>query len=115
MKYRKYKCNECAECPKKHLCTTSTTGRNIQRWEYEDILEQVKDNTLKNNDIYKQRRNIVEHPFGTIKRSLGYNYFLRRTIENVDAEAASMFIAYNLKRLFSMFSNKELMEKIKAG
>lgn len=62
-----------------------------------------------NNEVYKQRRCIVEHPFGTIKRSLGYNFFLRRRQENVDAEAASMFIAYNFKRLLSMFSTEELV------
>ena len=64
-----------------------------------------------NNEVYKQRRCIVEHPFGTIKRSLGYGFFLRRRQENVDAEAASMFIAYNFKRLLSMFSTEELVTK----
>ena len=49
--------------------------------------------------------------FGTIKRSLGYSFFLRRRQENVDAEAASMFIAYNFKRLLSMFSTEELVTK----
>lgn len=64
-----------------------------------------------NNEVYKQRRCIVEHPFGTIKRSLGYSFFLRCRQENVDAEAASMFIAYNFKRLLSMFSTEELVTK----
>ena len=41
--------------------------------------------------------------------SLGYSFFLRRRQENVDAEAASMFIAYNFKRLLSMFSTEELV------
>lgn len=50
-------------------------------------------------------------PFGTIKRSLGYSFFHRRRQENVDAEAASMFIAYNFKRLLSMFSTEELVTK----
>ena len=59
----------------------------------------------------KQRRCIVEHPFGTVKRTLGYSFFLRRQIDNVDAEAASMFIAYNFKRLLSMFSAQELIKK----
>ena len=62
-----------------------------------------------NNEVYKQRRCIVEHPFGTIKRSLGYSFFLRCRQENVDAEAASMFIAYNFKRLLSMFSTEKLV------
>ncbi len=110
-KYRKYKCSECTTCKYKANCTKSNSGRTLQRWEHEDVLEQVKENTLAHNSIYKQRRSIVEHPFGTIKRGLGFSFFLRKRKENVDAEAASMFIAYNLKRLFSMYSTAELIEK----
>ena len=71
----------------------------------------VHKSTLENNNVYRQRRCIVEHPFGTVKRSLGYSFFLRRKNENVDAEAASMFIAYNFKRLLSLFSTQELIKK----
>ncbi len=111
LRYRRYKCISCEHCPKKQFCTTSASGRNIQRWEYEAVLEQVGTETAEHNEIYKQRRSIVEHPFGTIKRQLGYTFFLRRGTENVDAECASMFIAYNLKRLFGMFSVPELKKK----
>jgi hypothetical protein len=107
----KYKCTDCNSCKYKKDCTTSSSGRTIQRWVYEDVLETVYNETLNNNEVYKQRRCIVEHPFGTIKRSLGYSFFLRRRQENVDAEAASMFIAYNFKRLLSMFSTEELVTK----
>jgi len=113
MKYRKYKCVNCSVCKYQKNCTSSKTGRTLQRWEHENILEDVHKLTLENNDIYRQRRCIVEHPFGTIKRSMGYSFFLRRKKENVDAEAASMFIAYNFKRLLSMFSSQELVEKFK--
>ena len=111
IKYRRYKCSDCNSCKYKNVCTSSTNGRTIQRWEHENILEAVHQDTLKNNDIYKKRRSIVEHPFGTIKRTLGYSFFLRRQIDNVDAEASSMFIAYNFKRLLSMFSTQELIKK----
>ncbi|EDS06770.1 hypothetical protein CLOSCI_02052 [[Clostridium] scindens ATCC 35704] len=40
-------------------------------------METVYKKTMDNNEVYKQRRCIVEHPFGTIKRSLGYSFFLR--------------------------------------
>ena len=113
IKYRRYKCSDCSSCKYKEKCTTSSSGRTIQRWEHEDVLESVYLETWNNNDIYKQRRCIVEHPFGTVKRTLGYNYFLRRQKENVDAEAASMFIAYNIKRLLSMLSTQELVMKFK--
>ena len=111
IKYRRYKCSNCNSCRYKNACTSSTSGRTIQRWEHEDILDTVRQDTLNNNDIYKQRRCIVEHPFGTIKRTFGYSFFLRRQIDNVDAEASSMFIAYNIKRLLSMFSTQELIKK----
>ena len=111
IKYRRYKCSDCNSCKYKNSCTSSASGRTIQRWEHEEVLESVHRDTLEHNEIYKQRRCIVEHPFGTVKRTLGYSFFLRRQIDNVDAEAASMFIAYNFKRLLSMFSIQELIEK----
>ena len=111
IKYKRYKCSECGSCKYKESCTSSVKGRTIQRWEHEAILEKVRQDTLDNNDIYKQRRCIVENPFGTIKRTFGYSFFLRRQIDNVDAEASSMFIAYNFKRLLSMFSTQELIKK----
>lgn len=111
IKYMRYKCFNCNPCRYKNACTSSASGRTIQRWEHEDILDVVRQDTLDNNDIYKQRRCIVEHPFGTIKRTLGYSFFLRRQIDNVDAEASSMFIAYNFKRLLNIFSTQELIKK----
>lgn len=111
MKYRKYKCKSCNDCKYRSKCTSSTNGRTLQRWEYEVILEAVQKETWNKNDIYKQRRCIVEHPFGTVKRAMGYGFFLRQRTENVDAEASSMFIAYNLKRLLTMFSTRELITK----
>ena len=113
LKYKRYKCSNCNNYLKKNQCTTSTTGRNLQRWEHENILDEVRDYTLTNNEVYKLRRSIVEHLFGTVKRTLGYTYFLRKELDNVNAESASMFIAYNLKRLLSMYSVQELSKRFK--
>ena len=41
MKYRKYKCTDCNSCKYKKDCTTSSSGRTIQRWVHEDVLETV--------------------------------------------------------------------------
>lgn len=112
MKYRRYKCRNCASCKYKKSCTSSVSGRTLQRWEHEDILESVDLDTWANNDVYKQRRCIVEHPFGTVKLTFGYSYFLRKQIENVTVETTSMFIAYNLKRLLTIFSTREIIKMI---
>ncbi|NLJ79935.1 MAG: hypothetical protein GX335_02805 [Firmicutes bacterium] len=45
-----------------------------------------------------KRGAIVEHPFGTIKRHLGYTFFLRRRLESVKTEASLICLAYNFKR-----------------
>ena len=114
-KYLKYKCQGCENCPQKSKCTTAATGRCIQRWEHESVLEEIAAKTAAHPEIYKQRRCIVEHPFGTVKRHQGYTYFNRKGIENVNAESASMFIAYNLKRLFGMLKTQELIKKFQTS
>lgn len=99
----------------KEKCTTSKTKRTVQRWEHEHLLDLVEKYTTENIETYRLRRCIVEHPFGTIKRTLGYSYFLRKNLESVNAESSSMFIAYNLKRLLSMLSVSELCERFKVA
>ena len=59
----------------------------------------MKEDTEANNEIYKKRSQIVEHPFGTIKRSLGCTYFLGKRLDSVNAETALVCVAYNFKRL----------------
>ena len=52
--------------------------------------------------IIKQRGSIVEHPFGTIKRTLGWDHFLVRGIEKVSGENSLIMFSYNFKRLMNL-------------
>lgn len=47
--------------------------------------------------MYTTRKCVVEHPFGTIKRSLDYNYFPFERLMSVNTEASFIFLTYNLK------------------
>ena len=114
LKYKVYKCSECNGCNKKDQCTKSATGRTISRWEHEDVIEKVTEETSKNIDIYRKRQCIVEHPFGTIKRNLGYTFFHRKGLAQVQAEASLICLAYNLKRAINIFGVKELIQQIQA-
>lgn len=51
---------------------------------------------------------MVEHPFGTVKRALGFTYFLTRGHENVRTESFLHFLAYNMKRLINVVGIAEL-------
>jgi len=63
--------------------------------------------------LMAQRKEIVEHPFGTLKRSFGYTYFLLKGIEKVTAEFNLMCLAYNLKRVFNIVGFQTLMAAIR--
>lgn len=86
--------------------------RTIYRHEYEGIVEKVIQKTIINSKAYNRRNQIVEHPYGTIKRYFGYTYFSRKGLANVNAEVSSFCFAYNLKRLLNIFSTQKIVTKI---
>ena len=108
-----YSCSTCGFCPYIDKCTTSVDGRRITRNVYQDVLDKVQRNFENNPDMYSLRKCVVEHPFGTIKRSLGYTYFLRRGLKAVRTEAALIAMAYNLKRLANIFSIQKIVKKFR--
>lgn len=50
----------------------------------------------------KQRMCLSEHPFGTLKRSLGQYYFLLKGFAKVTAEMAMFCLSYNMRRAINM-------------
>ena len=49
-----------------------------------------------------QRMCLSEHPFGTLKRSLGQYYFLLRGFVKVTAEMALFCLSYNMRRAINL-------------
>ena len=49
-----------------------------------------------NPHAMRQRRETVEHPFGTMKARMGATHFLTKTLPKVAAEMALSVLAYNL-------------------
>lgn len=111
----------CKACPLKNKCIpTKTPYKQIFRWEHEHITEQhhQKMKTEESKTIVKKRGSIVEHPFGTIKRNLGWDHFLVRGKEKVSGENALIMFAYNFKRMLNLIGIalfKKLLIAIKDG
>ena len=61
---RRYWTNACRSCAIKHSCTTGKE-RRITRWEHEHVLEAVQRRLDEHPEKMRQRRETVEHPFGT--------------------------------------------------
>jgi len=108
----------CLVCPFAHKCLSEANlkqshGRSIERSEYEEAAIANRKRILLQRDMYKRRQAIVEHPFGTIKRSWGFNYTLLKSKEKVSGEMAIIFTAYNLRRSMSIFGVSALIEALK--
>ena len=102
----------CKECPCKDQCTKSERGKALVRNEAEDILDEFKQKYAENQELYKLRQQIVEHTFGTIKRDLGFTYFLTRRLENVKTENFLHVLTYNLKRVLNIFTVPEFKMRL---
>ena len=62
----------------------------------------------------RQRRETVEHPFGTIKDRMGATHFLMKTLPRVSAEMALHVLAYNLTRVMNIMGVQPLMAAMRA-
>jgi hypothetical protein len=110
---RRYWTTACPECPLKSQCTKGPE-RRITRWEHEHVLEAVQQRLDANPGAMRQRRETVEHPFGTIKTRMGATHFLMKTLPKVASEMALSVLAYNLTRVVNIVGIKPLMAALQA-
>src|SRR5450631_381336 len=110
---RRYWTNACQRCAIKHSCTTGKE-RRITRWEHEHILEAVQRRLDEHPEKMRQRRETVEHPFGTIKARMGATHFLMKTLPRVAAEMALHVLAYNLTRVINIMGIQPLLAAMRA-
>ncbi len=62
----------------------------------------------------RQRRETVEHPFGTIKARIGATHFLMKRLPRVATEMALHVLAYNLTRVMNILGTAPLIQAIRA-
>lgn len=62
-----------------------------------------------NKTMTAQRKNLSEHPFGTIKRAMGADYLLLRGMAKATAEFALFCLGYNLVRASNLLGFDNLM------
>jgi transposase len=107
-----YATSSCRACKIKHKCTRSKDGRRITRWVDENLLDEMQRRIEDNPDLLTRRKAIVEHPFGTIKWSMGHGYFLMKGIPKTSAEMSLSFLAYNIKRVINILGVPKMIEAL---
>ena len=111
--FKKYRTPACKECAVKTLCTSRKGGREIDRSQYADAVEENNQHYRENGQLYRKRQEINEHIFGTIKRQWGYNHTNLTGLEKVNGEHSLIMLVYNIKRAMNILGVPDLITKIK--
>jgi transposase len=106
---RYYKTSACGQCALREKCTRNKEGRRITRWIDEQIIEETQQRVEAHPEIMKQRQQLVEHPFGTIKFWWDHSHFLMKGLEKVRAEFSLSTLAYNIRRVLNILGVQRLM------
>jgi hypothetical protein len=59
----------------------------------------------------RQRRETVEHPFGTLKMRMGATHFLMKRLPKVATEMALHVLAYNLTRVMNIMGRVRINDR----
>ena len=110
-RFKTYRTDACKTCPLKNQCT-KLPRRIVQRSEYQDAVD-INDNNIKQNpQYYKRRQAVAEHPFGTIKRHLGYTHTLLKGLQKVNGEMNLIMFCYNFMRTKNILGFEKMLEQI---
>lgn len=102
----------CRDCSQRSRCATSKRDpRRIRRWVYEAEMEDMQARLNASPQTAVVRKQTVEHPFGTIKMWMGATHFLTQRFKNVSTEISLHVLAYNLKRIMSIWGTEGLAIK----
>ena len=84
----------------------------IVRSFYEDDREAMHQRAMADPIWMKHRRELAEHPFGTIKWLMGIPRFLVRGLRKAKSELALSVLGYNLKRMIAIKGTLALLKAL---
>lgn len=118
VRLQRYRSNPriCAQCPLRTQCIPQKTPvRQIYRSEHADSTERHRARmAAEGGQKMRQRAALCEHPFGTMKRWLGWDHFLVRGFEKVRGEMALLVHCYNFRRVLSILGIERFMAACRA-
>jgi transposase len=97
----------CRVCVLRAQCTAGSHRRIVRR-SNEAVVERAATRVAGRPDLVAQRKEVVEHPFGTL-RLWGCGEFLMRGLEKVRAEFSLSALTYNLRRVLNLLPIADLI------
>jgi transposase len=110
-KKKEYTSWACGSCALKPQCTEAPR-RVIVRDFYEDAREAMHRRAMADPVWMKHRREIAEHPFGTMKWLMAHPRFLVKGLKKAKAELALGVLSYNLKRVINILGVPALLQAL---
>jgi transposase len=110
-KKKEYTTEACGSCPLQPQCTKAAR-RVIVRDFYEDAREAMHGRAIADPIWMKHRREIAEHPFGTMKWLMAHPRFLVSGLRKAKAELALGVLSYNLKRVIDILGVPALLQAL---
>lgn len=98
-----YATQACSNCPLKERCTSRKDGRQIKRYdgdELKDAMKQVMEQS-KAKERFRQRKAMVEPVFSNLRQKQGFNRFRRQGLKSVKVEFALQAMAHNISRVIA--------------
>jgi transposase len=94
----------CRACQHFGSCTKSNQGRSVVRHVNEEVKEHIEQrfDKAEYRQIYENRKERVEHPFGYIKKAIGFTQFGLKGLDGARAEAAIVATCFNLTRMITL-------------
>lgn len=88
------------------------SGRIVTRRKYEEILEENRKRVKDNMDIVNKRKELVEHPFGTMKRAFNQGYLLLKGLSKVGTGISLTVLAYDITSVINIVGLKKLLAEV---
>ena len=106
---RSYRTSACGRCALRPRCTRNNDGRKITRWVDEHLLEEMAAHLRCAPELFARRKELSEHPYGTMKRGMDQGYFLLKGLRKVRGEFSLTALAYNLRRVLNIVAVPQLV------
>jgi transposase len=104
----------CSKCPFfLTKCTLDRNGRKIRRGLYEELVEEMRKRIKADPSKVELRKELCEHPFGTMKRAFNQGYLLLKGLRKVNGEIGLTVLAYNIRRAINVLGPRALMASLK--
>ena len=110
-KQKRYATDACDGCALKAQCSGGKQ-RFIYRSFYEEAHEAMHRRAIDDPRWMQRRRELAEHPFGTMKWLMGHPRFLVRGLLKASAEFALVVLSFNLKRLINILGVPRLLQAL---